>query len=598
MKFKTVLIGVLLGAGILAVFAYGKLEEFRVHLPDLPEPKKRVALPQNWTDAQREQFHFEAQGTRLLPARWFMALEQPCFSPFGCEPFSDPAYLRRFGFITAPKSGRNPDGLPIGFAVDKEFFDPVTGVAEPVVGFTCAACHTGELVLGDTAFLIEGGPSMADLATFQRALGIALGFNAKFPGFLGRWSRFEKKVLGENASVADKQELKRRFDQFLDTATHEVAETKKRHIYDYPAGFMRTDALTRIGNQVFGSDMKKPENYIPANAPVRFPQIWDAPWFTWVQYNSSISDPLVRNIGEALGVRAVANLQGEKAKEYENSVNVSAIWRLEELLSGPTPYSGLRSPKWPKEFPPLDASKVKVGEGLYRKHCQGCHLAPQEELIADLELVNTDKNHKPKYWRHTPATGKWFLNVRDVPIDYVGTDKNQATDFKNRRADSGDLGAGRISAAVGLDLVTTNIAQKFFSMKKFSPEQQIAWSGARDPKDPRVRDDLFYKARPLNGIWAVAPYLHNGSVPTLDALLSPDDHARPDTFWMGSKVFDPVRVGYSGTEIEGASKFVTSEPGNQNTGHRFRNGPLGNGTIGPALSTVERAAILEFLKSL
>ena len=54
--------------------------------------------------------------------------------------------------------------------------------------------------------------------------------------------------------------------------------------------------------------MNNVENYAPANAPVRFPQIWDASWFNWVQYNSSIADPLARNIGEALGVRAVAKL--------------------------------------------------------------------------------------------------------------------------------------------------------------------------------------------------------------------------------------------------------------------------------------------------
>ncbi|MEJ7604889.1 MAG: hypothetical protein WKF37_01130 [Bryobacteraceae bacterium] len=47
------------------------------------------------------------------------------------------------------------------------------------------------------------------------------------------------------------------------------------------------------------------------------PQIWDSSWFNWVQYNSSISDPLVRNIGEALGVRAVAKLYGSDASAYE-----------------------------------------------------------------------------------------------------------------------------------------------------------------------------------------------------------------------------------------------------------------------------------------
>jgi hypothetical protein len=67
---------------------------------------------------------------------------------------------------------------------------------------------------------------------------------------------------------------------------------------------------------------------------------------------------------------------------------------------------------------------------------------------------------------------------------------------------------------------------------------------------------------------------------------------------MGSKVFDPVKVGYAGTKIDGATLFDTSMAGNANTGHRFTDGPRGNGVIGPALSTEERAQIIEYLKSL
>jgi len=59
---------------------------------------------------------------------------------------------------------------------------------------------------------------------------------------------------------------------------------------------------------------------------------------------------------------------------------------------------------------------------------------------------------------------------------------------------------------------------------------------------------------------------------TLDALLSPDDSARPDRFWLGDKQFDPIKVGYSGTKIDGATLFDASQPGNLNTGHRFKDG--------------------------
>jgi hypothetical protein len=150
------------------------------------------------------------------------------------------------------------------------------------------------------------------------------------------------------------------------------------------AGFTRTDALTRIGNQVFAVDMKNYSNLAVSNAPVRFPQIWDASWLDWVQYNSSISDPMVRNIGEALGVRASAKLHGPDATQFNNSVHIEGLWSLEQLLAGAAPYQGLKSPKWPDVFPNLDAAKVSRGEALYKQHCGDCHLPPVKDLIADL----------------------------------------------------------------------------------------------------------------------------------------------------------------------------------------------------------------------
>ena len=431
---------------------------------------------------------------------------------------------------------------------------------------------------------------MIEVTEFQKALGLSMLFTKVIPF---RYGRFEKRVLGPNASEDQKADLKKNFNKFLDNAKFELDNTKPgKGIYDNLAGFDRTDALTRIGNQVFAVDMKIAGNFAPANAPVRFPQIWDASWFTWVQYNSSISDPLVRNIGEALGVRAAAKLYGPDAKEFNNSVSVDGLRTLEGLLSGPEPYQGLWSPKWSAEFPPLDPVKVARGAEVYKQRCEKCHLPPVEDLMADL------KSPHPMYWREN-GQGKRFLMVKDVKADFVGTDPHEATDFINRTADTGDLGKGRVSAGDGLELVTNGIANKFFAQKNISPKDQIAWRENRDPGEQAVRSEAVYKARPLNGIWAAAPYLHNGSIPNLYELLSPDD--RPDTFWTGSKQFDPVKVGHDYSKLEGGYLYDVHKPGNSNKGHEFRDGsgPLGNGVIGrPALSEEDRWAVIEYLKSL
>lgn len=573
----------------IAVYAVKKVTPtFTVMVPEYREPGELVQVNQGWTDAQRLQFHHIPQGTRLVPYAWFKVLEQPCFSLTGCEEFRNLRYLSRFGFLASkPDPKLNPDGLPVGFSYQEDFYDPVIQKSYPALGLTCAACHTGELHYGKYAVRIDGAPAMIEVTQFQKALGLALGFTQLIPF---RYGRFERNVLGPNATPEQKAKLKQIFAAFMEAAKAEIKATEERKVYANHAGFARTDALTRIGNQVFAVDMKNDDNFATSNAPVRFPQIWDASWFTWVQYNSSIADPMVRNIGEALGVRAVAKLYGPTAGDFENSINVEGLKTAEELLSGPAPFKGLSSPKWPSVFPALDPAKVTKGAALYKEHCVSCHLPPVEELIADLNSA------EPHYWWKN-SLGKWLLKVTDVRIEDIGTDPYEAQDFINRTADTGDLDKGRVSAGEGLDLVTKAIRTKYYDKMGFSPEKRIEWNGFHAPSDPAVRAIPFYKARPLNGIWAVAPYLHNGSVPNLYLLLSPRTD-RPDTFWLGSKQFDPVKVGYDTSEIKGGYLYETENTGNANAGHEFKDGPRGNGVIGPSLSPDDRWALIEYLKSM
>ena len=583
----TILIVVVIVGGF---YLYLSQPQFRVEIPAYQNPPEQlIHADQGWTDDQRLHFHHTSQGTRLIPYDWFMALEQPCLSLFGCDLFTDKTYLARFGFLVSQADPKlNPNALPVGFARQENFYDPETKSTYPVIGLTCAACHTGELHYGKYAVQVDGAPAMIEVTQFQKALLLAVGFTQKIPF---RYSRFEKRVLGSSATDDQEADLKRRFTAFIDSAKFELDHAGPgKGIYDNEAGFDRTDALTRIGNQVFAVDMQNAANFAPANAPVRFPQIWDASWYNWVQYNSSIADPILRNIGESLGVRAAAKLYGPDAKNFDNSVNMDGLKELEWLLSGPAPYQGLRPPNWPSVFPALDDKKVARGAELYKSLCQSCHLPPVEEVIADLN------NAHPIYWWEN-SQKKRFMIVKDIKQSFVGTDPHEATDFVNRTADSGDLGKGRVSAAVGLELVTNGIANNYFAKMNLTPEQQIEWRAGRDPHDSPIRAVPIYKARPLTGIWAVSPYLHNGSVPNMYALLSPQEE-RPNKFWTGSKEFDPVKMGHDTSELKGGYLYDVTKPGNDNHGHEFKDGPRGNGVVGPTISPDDRYAIIEYLKSL
>jgi hypothetical protein len=76
-----------------------------------------------------------------------------------------------------------------------------------------------------------------------------------------------------------------------------------------------------------------------------------------------------------------------------------------------------------------------------------------------------------------------------------------------------------------------------------------------------------YLCPPLDGVWARAPYLHNGSVPTLEDLLGPAAD-RPQVFERGNTAYDAVKGGFSTQAIAGRTfTFDTRLVGNRNTGH-------------------------------
>jgi mono/diheme cytochrome c family protein len=117
-----------------------------------------------------------------------------------------------------------------------------------------------------------------------------------------------------------------------------------------------------------------------------------------------------------------------------------------------------------------------------------------------------------------------------------------------------------------------------------------AFGAGRDWKPAPMKASDRYAAVPLGGVWMRAPYLHNGSVPSLAALLEPPAN-RPARFWRGYDVYDPENVGFisDGSEARRlGSLYDTSQSGNTNAGHNY----------GTSLSAEARRALLEYLKTL
>lgn len=202
---------------------------------------------------------------------------------------------------------------------------------------------------------------------------------------------------------------------------------------------------------------------------------------------------------------------------------------------------GLEPPKYPFA---IDKAKAAKGEAVFNDHCAKCHGTYGE---------------KPTYPNKV------------IGLDEIGTDPKRH--------------AG-VEIAYG-----TAYSESWFGKEKdgwFVNGKQLRWTPG-------------YQAPPLDGVWATAPYFHNGSVPTLSHVLN--SKARPKlytrSFKTGEADYDKERVGWKITElrespservpaIERRKVYDTSKPGRSNAGH----------TYGDDLTDAERAAVVEYLKSL
>jgi hypothetical protein len=630
-----------------------------------PEPADIVLYPdQGWgaglETPGRETYYYTSQGAGLQGLRysWFVNLEMP----WGRGRFADPDVLSRYGFIIDAPTARNPDQLPVGFTshFDRE-------LNENVLSITCAACHTGQLHVTTagrtTAIRIDGGQALhaftdASFGHFLPTMIIALTSTATNPA---KFDRFARRVLGDgypHGRAKLHAELRAVVASFGSLAVNE------RKLYPTEEGYGRTDALARIANTVFGEHLDL-ANLDVGNAPVSYPPVWNIWKFDWVQYNASVSQPMARNIGEALGVGARYSLVNRYGGPLPADQRFRSSALLENLHTIERTLHELKPPAWPESvMGTVDRQLAEQGRQLFNRHCFGCH-GPHEASPAVKARNSPLKG---------PDEPEWIMKV--ICVDDIGTDPNAAVNFAHATVDITRTGMTaadlRRVAAINLELqrqrqeylLQARIADtraRLAALPAASPERaalertaadlerQRAGLGAAmrqqlsslDPKripvglalsyfgtmirekayedlgyDAATREvmDGFgiadlpqvvagYKPRPLAGMWATPPFLHNGSVPTVYDLLSPVAD-RPVTFAMGSREYDPERMGLREPTSGRWFTFDTRLPGNRNTGHEFNAGyvewtpgsPPQGGLIGPLLSHDERMAIIEHLK--
>lgn len=666
------------GLALVAVVAVlGAATSIYVHrgggmLPE--EAPQSVAYPdQGWgvgVEAEgRQTFYYTPQGAGLKGMRysWFVNLEMP-FSQRRLA-----SVLDRYGFLIDSETDRNPHRLPVGFT---RHWD--AQLNEELLDITCATCHTGQLQVtrnGQTrAVRIDGGQADhaftdSDFGHFLPTMMASMASTAVNPF---KFFRFARRVLGEHASGgrwALHRELRGVIGTFLGVAWAE----KWHKLVPTEEGYGRTDALARITNTVFAENLD-PVNYKVGNGPVNYPPVWNIWKFDWVQYNASVSQPMARNLGEAMGVGATYALTDRYGRPLPDSQRFRATARIDDLTRIEETLRRLKPPSWPEDlFGTVDAALAERGKGLFNRHCVGCHgphVAPPgikqrnaplkterdpEWLMATLcvDDIGTDPNTAMNFVNATvdiTRTGMTAPELRAVvrrTMDVWAARQRTWLEGEIRRLEAfrdstarrdslvrerdglGDYVAQvlsgidpkRVAVGAALSYLGTMIRLKAYEDAGKDSVQRVHMDGFGALDMPQVIP--AYKPRPLAGIWATPPFLHNGSVPTIYDLLSPA-RDRPVTFHVGSREFDPVLLGiYDGlgrgaavppdparpsrAAMERFWIFDTAKDGNHHTGHEFdteydpvkveRHEPQSRpGLIGPLLTHDERMAIIEHLK--
>jgi hypothetical protein len=532
-----------------------------------------------WTQEARDDFYSRDQGSRLIPLKWIAALKQANGSPFM------DASLSRYGYLANENS--SPAGLPVGFTVA----NTTTG---EVLGMTCSACHTRQIIVRGTSYRIDGGPGIVDfqslLSDLDAAVGRVLNDTSLFDGF-------SHAVLGSaptaDAVTALKQDVQAWYLPYH-TLMSQALPTQ-------PWGPGRLDAVSMIFNRLTALDIgPAPDHIIASNiykadAPVRYPFLWNAARQDQTQWpgfadNGNAILGLGRNVGEVTGVFSVFHPKKDPGRILgfdltgENSTNFSGLDALERLIKKIGP------PKWPWA---IDKALAAQGQRVFAKNCaSGCHEVKVGK-IRSLDLLEP-----------TWAT----------PVQNVHTDSREWS-VLDRKVDPGVL-TGAYILGVQAPLQNPDAAVHVLNLAvvgaiiqhqlpivvpdDFGARMETAGTALSPPLQSLSGAFKYgaatvtpgsYESRVLRGIWAAAPYLHNGSVPTLTELLKPGAE-RVSAFKVGP-TYDTDNVGLAVEQTVFSQTLQTTDcsaidSGNSRCGHEF----------GTSLPPAQKKALLEYLKTL
>jgi mono/diheme cytochrome c family protein len=277
-----------------------------------------------------------------------------------------------------------------------------------------------------------------------------------------------------------------------------------------------------------------------------------------------------------------ADLSLQKPHPFHYSANV---------CSDPPAWWLLKKKKTRDWTGPMDVHSTRIDMvNLLTPLNSGEYIRSQEAAFADIEAY-LRTIEAPKY--PFPIDEKLAFRGRELFVDACarchGT-YGPGGKYPNKIVPLGTIGTDRTLAA-GNDAELL----RFLNQSWFGQER------GPDGKPLQFAEPYGYQAPPLDGVWATAPYFHNGSVPTVYHVLNSTARPRIYTrsYRTGKEDYDPVKLGWKimvldtppapkTPAFELRKIYDTTQPGRGNSGHVF----------GDKFSDEDRTAIIEYLKTL
>ncbi len=602
-----------------------------------------VNLSQGWTEATQQGFYTTSQGSRILPYTWYLYLEQATNK----KPFRSASNIRRFAYLPSSPTQANPDGLSVGFVKDiakngeqwMGFTCAACHTTEVSYKGTTLRIDGGptmgnfELFNNDLVAALE--KTLDDNRKFKRFADHVLPKNYNQNLSQALRDRLNKRinVLKNRNTInhpspeqvpygyARVDAIGAIFNQVLSVFDHDPNNARAStapvsypflwgtHQSDVvqwtgfaPNGPFTVGGLIRNGGEVLGV-----YGQININHRKSYPSSLDFDGLGWLEsWVAQLKAPrwpeYLPPINQALKAKG-EGLYKEECAACHQVISSSAQGKPYKAILTPLSDIGTDS----QEI--LNMLSYRNSNRYYERQEFDLFGSPIGYITTGLDpLVNSVMGamaHQPKAaieailrqiaageMARLPSNGiqvssaekkiiekKMREALELIQIAYSHIKDIEAFCTKNNmREDECSKFSAFLKKSVEDVEIIKNIDKAFEAFGESSQQKEENVEQAKDE---------VYKARPLNGIWATAPYLHNGSVINLWELLLPAKE-RISTFYVGNRELDVKHVGLVADKVKYSSLYDTRLLGNSNSGHEY----------GVDLPDDDKWALIEYMKSL